>query len=172
MNKNDFLKYSYESINTDLKLSETKNTFLTTFNLAIMGTTMSFLFDSDKSINNTSRGWLIAFLITIIVSTLVSIFSFIPLNTVICSLFKPKPETESKFMFYKDNFSRYKNSVDDFINDINTYFNEQEITPAEKQLAIQIVDLSRIAYSKFMLFTIALIIEIISFMFLIVTICL
>lgn len=104
MDKSEFLKYAYESINADLKFSETKNTFLTTFNLAIIGATISFLFDADKCINDESRKWLVAFLIAIIIATLVSIFSFIPLNTV-GSLFKPKQANEFKFMFYKDNFS-------------------------------------------------------------------
>ena len=164
----EFLKYAYESVNADLKFAETKNTFLLTFNLAIIGAIVSFLYSDKINFTNAQKSLFTFFAIIIILSTCISVTSFLPLNK-IGKVFKRKPDKSglSKFMFYKYIYNNY-NSNDEcayvkFCNDIKKNFKtEEDISQFEKQLVIQLIDLSYIANTKFCLFSKSLYIELFS----------
>ena len=168
MSRLEFLKYTCDSINSDLKFAETKNTFLTTFNLAMIGATVSFVFDNDKNFgNDTVRNCFIAFLIVILISTFLAIFSFLPLNS-FWKILKPKIKGEENFLFYYSNFSKHRNDYDIFAKTIAQKIDDCNLSSTERQLANQILDLSRVTYTKYSIFSIALIIELFSFPILIV----
>lgn len=163
MNRTEFLKYICDSINSDLKFAETKNTFLTTFNLAMVGTVISFVFDSDKNFGSDAvRNCFIAFLIVILISTFLAIFSFLPLNS-FWKILKPKIKGEENFFFYYSNFSKHKNDYDTFAKTVVQNIDKCDLSDTERQLTKQILDLSRVAYTKYSVFSIALTIELFAF---------
>lgn len=171
MERVDFLKYVYESINSDVKFAETKSTFLTTFNLAIIGASISFLFgDNDVIRSSDARVWFVCFVVVILISTFIALLSFLPLSSV-WKCFRPKYDGNANFLFYYYNFSKYRNNFQVFCKDVIQELGGNELSNVEKQLAKQILDLSRIAYTKHKVFTIALLIEMISFPFLIGGVC-
>lgn len=164
MTREEFLKYTYESINSDLKFAETKNTFLTTFNLAVVGATTAFFFGNDNDISNKAYILFVAFTVMILIATLIAISSFLPVNKV-GKFLKPKKSEGKRFMFYKYNYSNFKTNVDDFCNEVKNEFDGSDFNSIENQFAGQIVDLSYVAYTKFTIFAIALVFEMVSFPF-------
>lgn len=138
--------------------------------MAIIGATISFIFEPKMGLNTLTRNWFVAFVITILLSTFVSALSFFPefkLGKYINSTIK----NENRFMFYKYIRTKYFDDINTFQTDLKEYFNVTDFTAVEKQLIAQIIDLSNIAYSKYVFFSIALIIELISFLIMIVAIC-
>ena len=167
-NRKSFLKYAYEAVNSDLKFAETKNTFLITLNLAVIGSVFSFLFKQDVNLNYWARLCLLLFEVLIIIATIVSIVSFFPASEIGKYLSKPKKEDTIKLMFYQTIYSRHNDNLESFQKEIKTYLcDSRPLTPYEEQFSIQILNLSSVAYTKFDLFTKALILELISSIFLI-----
>lgn len=166
-----FLKYTFETINSDLKFAETKNTFLATVNLAIIGWVVSFVFSDETQISMASRCCFIVFLMVVIISTFVSVLSFLPALK-FRKMTRTKLDNKDRFMFYKYNRNKYGDNDEKFEEAIKRYFSDEEYTPVEKQLIGQILDLSSVVYSKCMCFSVALFIELISFLVLIFSICL
>lgn len=180
MNREDFLKMAYEDIKSDLKFAETKNTFLSTFNLAIIGASISFLYGDNELLKYEKWNFII-FSILILISTVISIYSFTPLNSA-DKCFKRTPSNPSsttnttnaiadnnrRFMFYKYIFNNYewhnKNGYETFFKDVKDTLGGNDLSIYEKQLALQIVDLSHIANTKFTLFTWAIRIEALAFL--------
>lgn len=164
----EFLKYSYEAINSDLKFAETKNTCLITFNAAILGIFVSLIANNNKQICLFQQSSLFIFLIFIFISTIISMFSFLPLNPInkiMGASNKITNNSENKFMFYSYNCAKYKgiDKYNKFETDIKTNCNDNSDTNLlEKQLARQIIDLSYIANTKFKLFSLSLKLEILS----------
>ncbi len=159
----DFLKYAYESINGDLKFAEAKNVALITFNSAVLGVVFAF-FNSDSTKPLYLKVILALFLSAILISTIISLLSFNPLNDI--KLYKCVYEANNqnhKFMFYRYNSSMYSRDDDGyskFQSDVKKYFSSGvELAPFEKQLTYQIVDLSHIARIKFTLFSYAIKVE-------------
>lgn len=168
MNRFDFLKTTNESIDNDLKFAETKNTFLVTFNAAIVGVIIAFL-TSNATISRCANVLLIIFSILLLTATITSVMSFFPLSMVGRFLHPKFKGTPPKYMFYLYNKSVYSNKTGmdymKFESDIKQYFQDNtDFSAYEKQLSIQILDLSHIAYTKFRLFSIALYIEFIAFL--------
>ncbi len=173
MNRNEisnFLKFSYDCINSDLKFSETKNTFLVTFNTAIIGVIVALL-TKELSLSCISKTFLIIFSLLMLIATLISIFSFIPINKV-RNLLKTNCNKYDKpnFMFYLYNASKFQMNDKERYNKFesqlieNCKFNDN-FSFFEKELIYQIVDLSNVAFTKFKLFSYAIYIELIATIF-------
>ena len=163
---NALLNLSYNSINSDLRFAETKNTFLVTFNSVIIGIIVAFLKEKQQ-IEYLSKFILIVFSLLVLIATLLSVFSFVPLNK-IRKFFKATcNSTTPNFMFYLYNASnfrvndkeRYNKFKKELINNCNP---EEEFSFFEEQLIFQIVDLSNIAFTKFKLFSLAIRVEFIA----------
>lgn len=170
MDREEFLKYTFEMINSDLKFAETKNTFLATANLAIIGWGVSFIFSSEANISVMGKRCFIVFIVLVVVAALVSILSFFPAPT-LKKATKTKQDAEVRFMFYKYNRNKHGVDASGFEEEIKNYFNHEEYTPVEKQLTRQIVDLSNIVYFKCECFFVALLIELFSFLIIILFFC-
>ncbi len=134
--------------------------------MAIIGWVVSFIFGSEANISEIGKRCFIAFNVLIIVATFSSILSFFPAPKVKKTT-KTKQDAEVKFMFYKHNRNKYGFDFSGFEEDIKKIFNHEEYTPVEKQLTIQIVDLSNVVYFKCECFVVALLIELFSFIVLV-----
>ena len=169
MNKkeiNELLNLSYESVNSNLKFAETKNTFLVTFNSAIIGIIVAFL-TGEKQISFIPKAFIVTFTLLILFATLISVFSFVPLNKIGKILIANCDSQKPKFMFYLYNASEFK------VNDKERYKKfekalkkncnyDDDLSFLEKELIFQIVDLSNIAFAKFKLFSYAVYVELIA----------
>lgn len=163
---NEFLKLSYDSVDSDLKFAETKNTFLVTFNSALIGIIVAFL-TGEHTISYSSRVILIAFTLLILLSTLLAILSFVPQNKIRKYLVAKDDSKNPKFMFYRYNASNFPIDNDSRYEDFKKAIEEncesnEKLTFYENELIVQIVDLSNVAYTKFKLFIYAVYIEIIA----------
>lgn len=166
----DFLEKAYTEVNDNIKFAETKNAALITLNSALIAAGIDKVFDTE-----ISCVWRV--LIAAVVFALL-----IPLIISLCSFIADKGKKEGiKYSFFtglKDK-TPFKDSDDPKLmfysyiackcRDKETYLEKCEIRPTDDdyglkvQLASQIVDLSSVAFSKFSLFNIAVIIE--SFIF-------
>ena len=172
----DFLKKAYESVNADLKFAETKNTFLTSFNLAIIAASITFLSD-DNDITCIAAFLFMLFCVAIILATLIASYSYLPLNKADRFFNQDPSQVKAKnLMFYKHNFHMYEWNSTGYSkckNDVVTMFPDENgdsipLDSYEEQLVCQIVDLSHVANTKFSLFSIALTVEIVGLLLLMV----
>lgn len=170
MKIDEFLKAAMDSIDADSKYAENKNTFLITFNAAIIGLIVA-LKTSSKSISCFENSIVFVFSIIIFIASLVSLISILPLNPLRNRIIKKRSDDRknegSKYMFYDYVSSHYCDGADsyiDFENDLKEEFEiTEEFNEIEKQLCKQIVDLAIVGAVKFKLFRFALIIEMIAF---------
>ena len=170
MKTDEFLKAAMDSIEADSKYAENKNTFLITFNAAIIGLIVA-LKTSSRSVSCFENSIILVFSILILISSFISLISILPLNPLRKRIIKKRsndPKNEgSKYMFYDYVSSHYCNGADSYLafeNDLKGEFEiTEEFNEIEKQLCKQIVDLAIVGAAKFKLFKLALIIEMIAF---------
>jgi len=173
MSREEFLKNAYESINDDSRFAETKNTFLLTFNSAVLGLIVAFL-TSDKSLSCFGKIMVIIFSAIVFVATICSLISFFPVSPLRKGynkyLIKNKKSNEPKFMFYRYISSNFNIDDKDNVTKLGEIINKKlgianDYSGIEIQYLNQIIDLSCIASLKFFLFKLALYFEIISLVF-------
>lgn len=155
MLKKEFLEKVYTEINDNIKFSEAKNAALVTLNSALISAASTKAFDYKIAIQ--WRILIVFLIISLLIPLILALVSFKAKMHHNCFI---KNDDEQKFMFFsyiKKNFYKSENS---YIAEINKNFKD-EFT--ENQLAKQIVDLSYVANKKFLLFNIALFIEILIF---------
>lgn len=167
---NDFLTKTYTEINDNIKFSEAKNAALVTLNSALISACSSKVFDADIA-------FLWRFLIALVTLSLIiplslSISSFIAatgsdkgITNWIVNRYKRKHTIEksnNKYMFYSyisGNYSEPLEYLKDIYTNVFNSNNNADKTSVDYQLSSQIIDLSNVAYRKFALFNIAVIIE-------------
>ena len=149
MNKKDFLNKTYAEINDNIRFSEAKNAALITLNSALIAAAASKAFDYNIALN--WRILIILLVICLMIPLIIALYSFK------AKMYHEKKE-QDKFMYFSYIYKHYyKISTANYIDDINNNFKDEF---PEEQLSKQIVDLSSVAYRKFKLFNIAIIIEI------------
>ena len=162
-----FLEKAYAEINDNIKFSEAKNGALVTLNSAAIAIGSNIVFSGETAL---VYRWLFApFVITLILPLLFSLFSLRATTGSERGLVKRAYELLSrekckfkstctpKLMFFGYVYANIK-TAENYLKKIDENCN---FTPnsMEYQLASQIVDLSEVAYRKFMLFNIAIKIE-------------
>jgi len=162
-----FLEKSYNEVQDNIKFSEAKNAALITLNSALITLGSGAMLNSEVSL---------------FYRTVISIFVLLLVVPLICSIFSFRASTgsEGKMLecFYR--FLDSKNQIPEapkkylYYAFIHKYFNDnpvkylEEVSPGEYidekslsyQMARQIVDFSEVAWRKFILFNIAIKIEI------------
>lgn len=176
----DFLKYTCQKIDNDLKFAEKKNAFLVTFNAAIFGVVVNF-WKSNLNFSKLEKLLILLFIIIVICSTIISLFSFLPKNPfrkfLVYKISKSNKmdcttnntDQTSKLLYYEYVFISAFNSdevhitYESFYNTLKQNTDSNEFSFFEKQYISQIVDLSDIAYTKFSMFSLSFKIEILAF---------
>ena len=167
----ELLEKTYSELNNNIKFSEAKNAALITLNSALITAGASKVFDSEILIN-----WRIGIAIgtlLLIIPMLLSLFSFrATTNSEKCIVKKiydfldSKNEIEKepkKCMYYAYIAKHYKDNPAFYLEDVYHKENTEDYSFLENQMARQIVDLSGVAYHKFILFNIAVKIECVVF---------
>lgn len=149
-----------------LKFAEAKNLLVITFNSAWLTFYIKKIFDSST----TNKNLYMVLSIICIIALITSFVSFIP------KMFKPKfidsfikksvgeITCEDNLLFYKD-ISKY--SVEEYFNAVNRDFfdgkldNEELNYKYEKTIIKQIIAISTIAYEKYYIFSISIVLSII-----------
>lgn len=154
MSRFDFLKYTFEFINSDLRYSEQKNTFLSMFNAAIIGALVSFASNNFK-FTFPERVALLVFGVAVLFSLLLSVFSFVPIDKAIKLKKRISTQSIPKYMFYVYNDATYESGLlsayNNFIEDIKTRSGDASgFSLFEHQLVVQIIELSYVTNRKFM----------------------
>lgn len=166
MDRKDFLEKAYTELNDNIKFSEAKNAAIITLNTALVGASCAIVFNSDIAI--IWRTFIVFLAIGLMIPLGISLYSFI------AKMHHQNDTDNIKFMYFSSIYKTYYNKEDkSYYQDLKDKFKDDF---AEKQLSKQIVDLSAVAYKKFMAFNIAVIIEICIFVFcsifaLIIAIC-
>lgn len=160
----EFLKKTYSEVNDNIKFSEAKNAALITLNSALIATSMGKIFDSTIVI--FWRYLLVGFILLLIIPLSLSLFSFRAITGSEKCITKKVYEVldkhnhikklPEKYMYYSYIHKYYDKKPEQYLEDIAP---KQEYNLFIKQLASQIVDLSGVAYRKFILFNLAIKIE-------------
>ncbi len=160
----DFLEKTYFEIDQNIKFSEAKNAAIITLNSALVAVCSDKLFDVQ-----TAFCWKVIILIAtilLLIPLILSVFSFRAttgsekgLTQCFYNILMKQNkvhDTPEKLMFYSYISKKYSG---DHISYLNAIEQKDNYSVLETQLAIQIIDLSNVAYRKFMLFNIAVKIE-------------
>lgn len=159
---NKFLEKAYSEVNDNIKFSEAKNAALITLNSALIAVAAEKIFD-----NNILFWWrvLIALIVIfLLVPTILSMFSF-RATTGSEKLITKKiydflsnsnniEDSPKKLMFYAYITKFYKDKPEEYLKDV--FGNNADLNTYNKQMASQIIDLSSVAYRKFLLFNFAI----------------
>ncbi len=167
---NEFLTKTYSEINDNIKFSEAKNAALVTLNSALISACSSKVFDA-----NIAFLWrvLIALVtLSLIIPLSLSISSFIAatgsdkgITNKIVNYYKSKhiiEKKQNKYMFYSyisTNYSDPREYLKDIYTNVFNNNSNADKKSVDYQLSSQIIDLSNVAYRKFALFNIAVLIE-------------
>lgn len=168
---NTFLTKTYTEINDNIKFSEAKNAALVTLNSALISACSSKVFDADIAF--LWRVLIALVTLSLIIPLSLSISSFIAatgsdkgISNRIVERYKKHNKIckcKNKYMFYSYISGHYSKKPIEYLQDINAnvFYNANTVgvITEEYQLASQIVDLSDVAYRKFALFNIAVLIE-------------
>ena len=160
----DFLEKAYAEISDNIKFSEAKNGALITLNSAIIALGSGFVFSEGVSL---LYRWLFALFATVLIFPLLfSLFSFRATtgserglvkwvySLLSCEKAKFIPTSTPKLMYFGYIYANIK-SAEDYLREVDAN-NNCIPNSIEYQLASQIVDLSGVAYRKFVLFNIAI----------------
>lgn len=167
----DFFTKTYAEINDNIKFSEAKNAALITLNSALISACSSKVFDADIAF--LWRVLIALVTLSLIIPLSLSISSFIAstgsnkgITNIMVNCYKKRhniAESENKYMFYAYVSCNYSKEAINYLQKIYTNVFKSNDNVEEKsdayQLASQIVDLSDVAYRKFALFNIAVMIE-------------
>lgn len=170
-----FLEKVYTELNDNIKFSEAKNAALVTLNSALISACSSKVF--DVNIAFLWRVLIALLMLSLIIPLSLSISSFIAatgsnkgLTNKIVNCYKKHyeiNEDKNQYMFYSYISCNYSQKASKYLQKINENVfngtNNIDENSEEYQLASQIVDLSDVAYRKFVLFNIAVKIECIAF---------
>ncbi len=168
---NEFLTKTYSELNDNIKFSEAKNAALVTLNSALISACSSKVFDADIAF--LWRVLIALVTLSLIIPLSLSISSFIAatgsdkgITNRIINCYKKHhmiDEEKNKYMFYSYISCNYSKNAIEYLQKINENVfnktNNMDEKSKEYQLASQIMDLSDVAYRKFALFNIAVILE-------------
>ena len=165
--KTKFLEKAYSELNENIKFSEAKNAALITLNSALIAACSSKVFDSNILVY--WRVAIVVFTVLLIIPLVVSLFSFrATTDSEKCVVkriydFLDKKniikDTPKKYVYFAFISKYYKNNPDGYLMDVFSKDDIEEFNVFEQQMARQIVDLSGVAFRKFILFNIAIKIE-------------
>ena len=155
-----FLEKTYTEINENIRFSEAKNAALITLNSALIAAGASKIFDAKVLLY-----WRVAIAIgtlLLFIPLVLSLFSFRAATgsekgvvKKIYSVLNKKNKIEQltpKYMYFSYISKHFDNKPDAYLQAIDT---KCRYNILEQQMARQIVDLSGVAYRKFVLFNIA-----------------
>lgn len=156
MNLEDKLLKIFGNVNDWLKFAEAKNAALITFNGVILFNSYN-LFKSIFNISFWLDFYIYSFIICLILSILISLFSFYPQTNISKSTSKA-PNDNDNLIFYT-HIIKYKEI--DYLNALNIAANQQnnkESNPSKIELnyATQIITNAKIADRKYMCFKFAI----------------
>ena len=167
MDSENFLGKVYSELAENIKFSEAKNAALITLNstLIVLGGSMIF----DSTILSCYRVLISLFLLALGVPLICAIFSFHAMtgsekklaNKIYKFLDTQNgiPSEPMKYMYFAYIHKYFTDNPSEYLQAILSLAEERKQSLLLHQMAIQIVDLSRIAYQKFALFNIAMKIE-------------
>lgn len=165
-----YLQRTYSEINDNIKFSEAKNAALITLNSALIGVSVDKVFDYQIALH-----WRVVVLfasVVLLIPLIISLYSFRAatgsergitklINKIIEST-NNIPIAPKKLMYYSYIIKNYKEDPIGYLKAVNE---KDTYTIDEIQYATQIVNLSGVAYRKFILFNFAIKIESMSFVF-------
>lgn len=167
MNSEIFLEKVYSEITENIKFSEAKNAALITFNSTLIGLGGNMIF--DRTILSCYRVFISFFLLTLGVPLVCAIFSFRATTgserKLACMIYdfldkQNKISAEpKKYMYFAYIYKYFANDSSTYLQNILSLTDQDQQSPLLQQIAIQIIDLSRIAYQKFTIFNFAMKIE-------------
>lgn len=160
------LKEIFSYVNSWLNFAEAKNAAIIALNGAGIIGILTMLLGEDYNIQYWLRIYLIITVVLLLISTGISLFSFLPMT----SKFEDSGENNSQssiLLFYGD-IAKYKNSRQYVVTMYNDYFNEstkkqEDITRLEDDYAKEIIYNSRVAIRKYNCFKISLILTVCAF---------
>lgn len=165
--KTKFLEKAYSELNENIKFSEAKNAALITLNSALIAACSSKVFDANILIY--WRVAIVVFTVLLIIPLVISLFSFrATTNSEKCVVKKIYDflnnkniieSTPEKYMYFAFIAKHYNDKPEDYLKDVFSKSSINEFDVFEQQMARQIVDLSGVAFRKFILFNIAIRIE-------------
>jgi len=168
LNTDAFLDKTYAEINDNIKFSEAKNAALITLNSALIALGSGTVFDSK--ILCWYRILIAVAVLFLIAPLLCSIFSFRATTGSEGKIVKHFygflnaknriPSTPKKYMYYAFIHKHFSNDPVKYLEETSPNENRTDEGSLSYQMARQIVDLAGVAYRKFILFNIAIKIEI------------